>query len=187
MFSGTATISLKKYFPKQRQFLLPRGTVGPTIQITAGGCTWNWANQSAISVDWEGLQSWERPQWGCLLGCAGSPPGSFRDGAPTCATASAAELLLLRVASLPGDTTVQPSTGKQAPADKATPSVPTRSGGSRVRTVRTCYSYPTPDPPGEQLHWDLEAGCPGRVLMEAPKTGSLAAWVCLNISSSPGA
>ena len=115
------------------------------------------------------------------------PPGSFRDGAPTCATASAAELLLLRVASLPGDTTVQPSTGKQAPADKATPSVPTRSGGSRVRTVRTCYSYPTPDPPREQLHWDLEAGCPGRVLMEAPKTGSLAAWVCLNISSSPGA
>ena len=81
---------------------------------------WNWANQSAISVDWEGLQSWERLQWGSLFGCAGSPlppPGSFRDGAPTCAPAPAAELLLLRVASLPGDTIVQPSTGKQAPAD----------------------------------------------------------------------
>lgn len=69
-----------------------------------------------ISVDWEGLQSRERLQWGSLLGCAGCPPGicswfhraslpgSFRDGAPTCAPAPAAELLLLRVASLPGDT-----------------------------------------------------------------------------------
>ena len=159
-----------------------------------------------ISVDWEGLQSGERLQWGSLLGCAGCPPGicswfhrlslpgSFRDGAPTCAPAPAAELLLLRAASLPGDTIERLAgspfnreTGSRRQGHPVCTHTLWREQGQESEDLLLLPNRPLRDPLRQQVHWDLEAGCPGRVLMEAPKTGSLAAWVCLNISSSPGA
>lgn len=141
-------------------------------------------------------------------------PTDFPPGAP----APVAELLPLREPSFPGDTcprlaltpelqshhlqgqkTLEHSwfnllfNGEtEAPAGKGNLSVPTRSGGSSVRTVRRGVQ-PDGQPdlllphPRQQLLWGLEAWRPGRVLMEAPKAGSSAARVCLNIGSSLGA
>lgn len=148
-------------------------------------------------------------QWLFQRQCSWAPT-DFPPGAP----APVAELLPLREPSSPGDTcprlaltpelqshhlqgqkTLEHSwfnllfKGEtEAHAGKGNLSVPTRSGGSRVRTVRRGVQ-PDGQPdlllphPRQQLLWGLEAWRPGRVLMEAPK----AARVCLNIGSSLGA